>query len=320
MTHHNKESCLRDVAVNGDVEVNEPGSWAKAREYAAMFAPVPEVIRHCVTELIKASENEEESILPALKPIDKLETIKNAIYVGAASLFPNRFLTEEDTTSRELVNILTPKLYAALLTGTYIFSHSQKLIKKHNCPINNEDDFLLYNQFGYVLGESVPALGTADGVVIGSILQAALTTFMVNDPHKFDTYHKSENDFLNFKYERAHFGCDRAQVAAYLVDMFGYGQSSPYDIRNAFLGDYQSVIDKSFALSVWAECIPVIEQCAGNKLTEVKFIDIDQGHAHKDILNDISKKLNTLSPSFRWMKNGFSMADLDTSRLEDKIL
>ncbi|MDZ4786655.1 MAG: hypothetical protein SGJ02_11330 [bacterium] len=297
-------ASIKNIKVEPNIYSAE--SWEQAKKLADFFSPIPNVISYCVSTLRNSKPTKSSRrISTVLRPIDKISTIKNALYFGAATLFPDQLLVSDETTSKELVTILQPNLYAALLTATYMLRRTKKLAEIHGCNHNNEEEFLQYMELGYILGDAIPSLGSSDGVILGALMQTALSAFMLKDSKKFENYRKSHKYYLDLNYEHKTFGCDRTQIGAYLVRMFGYSTQSLYDIRESLRGNSIGVSQKALTLETWTKCVPLIEQFANGKEEHVIFTDLALGVNSPDSIKEMCSNIMNSGTSFQWMKKGY---------------
>lgn len=292
--------------------------WSVAKTKAGLFDPIPGVISHCIKTLLESRTKRVNSgvISTAIKPVDRLPTLKNAIYFGAATLFPNHVLAADEPTSKDLVNVLTPSLYAALLAVTYISRRSNKIAQLYKVSAPSEDEFLSYIELGYILGESIPALGAPDGAVLGAILQASLLTLRIGNEQKFESYRKSKQHFLSYDFEQKAFKCDRIHVAAHLVRMFGFSSASSFDISEALRGNIVNISHPTPALVAWAKVAPAIERIAAQKVTANTYSDLPIMEELQGPVREMCNKVLTSGSSFQWLKRNFSLPVNEEPELE----
>ncbi|MCB9030020.1 MAG: hypothetical protein H6619_03140 [Deltaproteobacteria bacterium] len=297
---------------SGALDLYKQSSWDRARRYARVFGPVPGVISYAIKVLRQNHfdnlQNGTQSIDPesisAIKLIDLADTLKNPLYFGAASLFPEEFGKSKDDRAATLLQILTPGVFAALLLLTYILRRAQFATDNKGLKDVIEGEFLLNTEIGFTLGSEIPEIGMADGTFLGGLRFVALAALLIKDPSGYEKYREEYPGTLDPVYERKHFGCDHAQIGAYIIQMFQYTKSPIFHLREALLGMLHSNYTDMKTMPIWASTISAFDSLKkDDKL--VNFGCLEVSDMEEKVLQSVIKNISIEGSSFRWLCKEF---------------
>lgn len=212
-------------------DLNTEESWSMARRHAAFLSPIPPSVSIAVQALWK---NHNEALVPgeeveispesymAIRRVDKSAKLKTPIYFAATSLFPDRLqaITEDDT-SKALLEILRPGLFASLLGLIYFHRRLNRICTAPEWESLSKE-MVLNMELGYIVGSTIVAVGPGLGALLGGIRYAALATFLIRSPDIYTRYRNRFKKKFDSAHERAQWGCDHAQISAYLIKELGF--------------------------------------------------------------------------------------------------
>lgn len=212
-------------------DLNAEESWSMARRHAAFLSPIPPSVSIAVQALWK---NHNEALVPgeqvqisaesyaAIRRVDKSAKLKTPIYFAATSLFPDRIqATTEDDTSKALLEILGPGLFASLLGLIYFHRRLNRICTAPEWETLSKE-LVLNMELGYIVGSTIETVGPALGALLGGIRYAALATFLIRSPDIYTRYRNRFKKKFDSAHERAQWGCDHAQISAYLIKELGF--------------------------------------------------------------------------------------------------
>lgn len=296
------------------VDIDSERSWDLAKRYANQINPVPFQISMAIKAMRKIHDDSAgaevktvpQEAVTAIKLIDKTPNLKTPLYFAASILFPDRFKHAEDDASRALLQVLQPGFFGSLLALIYMYRRIGKLAPPDAFEMLSKD--LLTNmEMGFILGREIQEVGAADGILIGGIRHMAVGSFLLRDAEAYTKYRNVKKHKLEVEHERPKWGCDHAQVAAYLLQNVGF-QWDLRKMRLALLGevdhkDLDAQHQRFARIVYWLDSLKDGSKSAdklGNfKVTEAGF---------KKLLEDSGKVFNNGS-SFVWMKRGGQVPD-----------
>ncbi|MBN8550314.1 MAG: hypothetical protein J0M12_13435 [Deltaproteobacteria bacterium] len=213
------------------VDLNSEESWSMARRHAAFLSPIPPSVSVAVQALWK---NHNEALVPgdevkispesymAIRRVDKSAKLKTPIYFAAMSLFPDRVRTmTEDDTSKALLEILGPGLFASFLGLIYCHRRLNRICTAPEWESLSKE-MVLNMELGYIVGSTIPTVGSGLGSLLGGIRYTALATFLIRSPDIYTRYRNRFKKKFDAAHERSQWGCDHAQICAYLIKDLGF--------------------------------------------------------------------------------------------------
>lgn len=202
-----------------------------ARRHAAFLSPIPPSVSFAVQALWK---NHGEALVPgeiveinaesfaAIRRVDKSAKLKTPIYFAATSLFPGRVAEmAEDDTSKALLEILRPGLFASFLGLIYLHRRLNRICTAPEWETLSKE-LVLNMELGYIVGSTIPMIGPALGALLGGVRYAALATFLLRSPDLYTRYRNRFKKKFDSSHEHAQWGCDHAQISAYLIKDLGF--------------------------------------------------------------------------------------------------
>jgi hypothetical protein len=212
-----------------NINLNAEESWTNSRSYARYFEPIPSAVGIAVqTTWRNFVENEasgENEVSPesqeSLRRMDRSSKLKTPLYFAAGALYPEKVsATREDEASKAVVEVLGPGLFATLLALVYLHKRSAKILEKTDWESLSKE-WILHAELGFIVGSTVSHVGPAIGTLVGGIRHAAIMAFMMHSAEQFSKYRNLKKKRFDYEYEHAHWGCDHAQIAAYILQSFG---------------------------------------------------------------------------------------------------
>ena len=207
------------------IDLNSESSWNTSRRFASVLFPIPPVIisamQNLWTDHLTAKETGSVKVrmttLQALKMIDRSSKLKLPIYFAATELFPDQVATiTEDDTTKALVDILGPGLFATFLGMVYLHRRLKKICTDEQWLLLSKE-MVINMELGYLIGSSVPKLGAAEGTLAGGMRYAALAPYLIMTPDPFKRYRNAKKRQFDIQHEHTTWGCDHTQICAYIL-------------------------------------------------------------------------------------------------------
>lgn len=289
-------------------DINNAESWSFARRYATLLGPIPSSVSGAIKTLWAAHEESLSSgeleitsrLVMAVKRVDRSAVLKTPLYFAAQKLFPEKFSeTVEDDTSKALLHILGPGMFASLLGLIYMHRRYNKVTPKEEWEQLSKE-YVLAMEYGLTLGQRVAALDPATCMLVGGIRYAALATYLMRDKKSYAGYRNLGKDFdVEFELER--WGCDHGQIAGHILKALGFYSdymASAYAIRGFADGEL------SPELARWRGCVQFYDGFIEKKnINEINFlashIQVTQP-AYDEIISAFGA-LQKDGTSFNWM-------------------
>ncbi len=240
-------------------ELESDESWSKARQYAALIGPIPSTLADALRILWKEYQanpkgkqvsTPSDEAVRAIRMIERAPKLRAPIYFAASALYPDRFDGyAEDDVCRALLYILGPGMFAVLLGVVYFHRRVTKIVTSEDWQKLTKD-LLINMELGFLVGQSSPRLGEAEGLLIGSIRHLALATMLIVKPADFAKYRRTTSKKFDPVLETNFFGCDHAQIAAYLINMLGF-RKDVLEMGSAIRKIGKTTLPLSDALQIW---------------------------------------------------------------------
>ena len=294
-----------------EVDIDSPESWSIARQYSTLLSPIPASVCDCIHSLWTTHSDNLKSgaagytdkNVDAIKRVDKSAKLKTPLYFAASSLFPERFQDlQEDDSSKALLQILGPGLFATFLGLVYVHRRISKLSLHPNWPTYSKE-LVLNMELGYIFGSCFPSHSMADGTLANGIRYAALSAFFLHSPDNYVKYRNLRKQKLILEEEHTRWGCDHTQVASFLLRDLGYKS----DVMESVIA-LRKISQKKFALpddlAPWSAALYWIDLLKEKKdaVPSDEFRNI-LGVKEENILN-LHTRVNLLlqkGATFEWM-------------------
>ncbi|MCI5066625.1 hypothetical protein MRY87_12960 [bacterium] len=290
------------------VDYNAPSSWSAAQRSARLLGPLPSSVGNVVKSLWKdhlsALETGEVQIShtsnSAVRLVDKSSVLKMPLYFAAQELHPERFATvNEDDTSRALIKILEPGLFAALLSLLYMHRRFNKMCVAEQWEALSKE-FILNMELGYLIGRGCPRISEGTGVLAGGIRFSALALYLKQDPSSYDGY-RNRKLLFDLEAEHERWRCDHGQVSGCLLRAFGFASdqmAAAFALRGH--GDKETPSE----LVPWSVVISLMD--ALKQKVPLSSVDLSPFHfaLSQSEVKSIEESTNTLfekGSSFSWM-------------------
>jgi hypothetical protein len=213
------------------IDFDSEQSWSMARRHAAFLSPIPSSVslsvqtlwaNHCTGNRTDGALEIWPDSFMALRRVDRTAKLKTPIYFAAQALFPDAFASmQEDDTSDALLRILGPGLFASFLAMVYLHRRLSRVCTAPEWETLSKE-LVLNMELGYLVGESLPKVSPALGALLGGIRYASLATFLIRSPDIYTRYRNRMKKKFDLPYEHQQWGCDHAQVSAYLIKDLGF--------------------------------------------------------------------------------------------------
>jgi hypothetical protein len=204
-------------------------SWLQAKAIASQLEPIPQSVSYAVqalwqnhTDNIKSNQSTiSEASFESVRRMDKTSKLKTPMYFAAQSLYPERFELSEDDTSKALIRVLHPGLFAAILALVYLHRRLNKICTADQWNTLSKE-MVLNMELGFLLGSSIPQVSPALGTLLGGIRYAALGAMLKKSPEQYSKYRNLRKNRFDLEDEHTRWECDHAQVAAFLLQHLGF--------------------------------------------------------------------------------------------------
>ena len=302
---------------------NSEESWQLAHNFAYNFKVLPERLSHVLRVLRKeyATKDEEadisENCYMYMSGIDRFPALKVPLYFAASHLFPVRFKEAEDDTSKAILKVLEPGMFSSLLV---IFWFYRRIAKGVDSSLWSEysKGIMLDMELGYALGESLPGISAADGILLAGVCQIAWGSLLIENSDGYVRYNNLHAGRINLADEHKRFGCDHAQIATSLI--LGLGmlewrrglprrQLEPLELRDIFLGrGHQNGLEDKW-LRTCSKCIFMLDQIKQDKFSMEELEKMGASkHARENLQQSIANYFKG-TPTFTWINKGLKEVD-----------
>ena len=283
-----------------------------ARRHAAFLSPIPPSVSIAIQALWK---NHKEALVPgeeiqvnqesymAIRRVDKSAKLKTPIYFAATSLFPDRIqsMTEDDT-SKALLDILRPGLFASLLGLIYFHRRLNRICTAPEWESLSKE-MVLNMELGYIVGSTITAIGPGLGTLLGGVRYAALATFLIRSPDVYTRYRNRFKKKFDPAHERAQWGCDHAQICAYLIKDLGFTKDI-IEVSRVLRKSLNPGDSLNQDMAVWRATLYWIDAIKDGKCPPDEAAFVKAVEATPDDVSTIKEKTDKLFKSgstFSWM-------------------
>ncbi|RMG40824.1 MAG: hypothetical protein D6719_09890 [Candidatus Dadabacteria bacterium] len=315
-------------------DIDSESSWEIALRYSRLITTIPDTIafaikalrRNHVELLSGGTDRIEPSSFAAVRLLDSIKSLKTPLFFAAARLYPERFKTAEDDTSRALLKVLGPGLFSSLLTVIYFYRRIQKFSDPDVWNIYSRE-FLKILEVGFLLGEAVPEMGPTETVLMAAIRPISIGAFLIKDKDSYTRYFNRFKGDLDINFEHERWGCDHSQVAYYITRKLGYygerlpgysGSRSPYDVRQALLGNFQGEPDDT-GLKIWASSIYWLDSLKRGSESAEKLGDFTVTQKDFDALVEATERVYQKGSSFDWLNLRYREFDEEVAKEHENL-
>ncbi len=213
--------------------LNSPESWEVARLLASQMGNFPSSF----TSVIRALRSNEEQNKPSktkelsratqymVSRLLKSDSMKAPVYFAALTYYPEQIATLQHVTYKELLPLFSPGEYAAIISLVYLTRVAKKL-----CP-HDEWEHIAKNLYEFTdlgghVGIAIPAVGMADGILLGALRTISFPLMQKRNPKAFKEYRrtlKQESKYFDLEKEHAQWGCTHLQIASIVLQTIGLG-------------------------------------------------------------------------------------------------
>jgi hypothetical protein len=297
---------------NTPADLGSEESWAMARRHAAFLSPIPPSVSSAVQVLWK---NHSEALIPgedvqispesymAIRRVDRSAKLKTPIYFAATSLFPMRFENlKEDDTSKALLEILRPGLFAPLLALIYLHRRLNRICQAPEWETLSKE-FVTNMELGYIAGTTISAIGPGLGALLGGIRYAALATFLLRSPDIYSRYRNRFKKKFDSTHEHTQWGCDHAQISAYLIKDLGFTKDI-IEVSKVLRKPLSPGDTLNREMTIWRATLTLIDGIKDGKIPAHDSEGIKCLEAASGDLAEIKTKTDELladGPTFTWM-------------------
>ncbi len=181
----------------------------------------------------------------------------------ANNLYSGRLPTGRPPTPRELTEILDFEVCSAFLSVLYFYRRVSRIAGDNPQWRGFVELAHHRGDIGYYLGTSLPGLGGAAGLLVGSLRSLALGYLAFRDPAGFRPYHehlRARQLSFDVGYELTNWGFSHAQVAALFLQRMGHGSALPIALVTGLSpGRLRGAVDQRAAhlraAAVWIDSV-----------------------------------------------------------------
>lgn len=249
------------------VDSDSEASWTIARQISGLLGPIPPALIDALKALWKShtEAKQAETQVPInddcfrfTRILDRTPKLRTPLCTAAGALYSDRFQSSpEQADAKTLLNVLQPGMFAVLLGQLYFHRRVSKLRTEDDWTRLTKD-LAINTELGYVVGNTSPALGAAEGMLMGGIRQLALAALLVKNPENFAKYRRTAGRKFDVELERQMYGCDHAQIAAYFIFDMGF-RKDMLEVAQAVRKFGRQVANLPPQLQVWRAAIAFID-------------------------------------------------------------
>lgn len=212
-------------------EQYSPETWEQAANIASRLGKVPSSFTTTIHFLRKDIEEKRESpssgSVFCLQRLFRSPTFKAPLYYCALTFFGEQAAGFSKIGPRELWKMFGPDGLIVAVALVYLSK------KAHSVTDQSEWAFVvrgmgLESETGGYLGQAIPNIGFALGVLAGGLRHLGLAMFLAVDKNGYVDYRrqlKMKRSIYDFEIEFKRWGCNHVQVAAILAQSLGMGAS-----------------------------------------------------------------------------------------------
>lgn len=206
--------------------------WELARNFADQIGKPHRLFTNCIRYLNKISADTDNAQLASTQAIKyplslviHSPSFKSIIYYAALAIKPHELNQLKAITPGTLISLYTPDELSSVISATYLYRRTRKRVDPQIWK-NVVGEILIQMETGFHIGNSLPAIGCARGLLIGAIRYIALVLFSITDQRAFrlHTRHLNDHELLfDLKDEVLRWNCNHLQISASLLQAIGVG-------------------------------------------------------------------------------------------------
>jgi hypothetical protein len=210
-------------------DLYSPESWEQAKRMAGLVGEIPSVFSTCIRFFRIDAERNKGILTPSsrycfARLIDS-PSMSAALYFAARTYRATSLLSLPELRPRDLMDLFKADELAAIVAALYL----QRRIER-GCPatewINLLPNMTLYSEVGGHVGQAIPKIGFAFGLLLGTFRHLTLALMMGIDEKKFIAYRrhlKFTGAPFELSMEQQLWGTTHPQLASMLLQVMGLG-------------------------------------------------------------------------------------------------
>jgi hypothetical protein len=223
---------MLDAELIAELDAKGKLGWKAAADLIKPFGPVAPNFGVSIRHLVASYQSGNNELpLPAQNHIVRLmknNTIRAVYYFVCKAYRPEVISGKAPLTVKDLYKGFSPIEHAAILAFCYLFRNLSKKTDKDEWEYVQAP---LYEalSLGSAIGQSVPEIGLALGMLARGMRYLAFAPFVVGNRRGFKEYrrHLKANDLpFDLEFENKTWECNNIQVAAVLLQHIGFNRTA----------------------------------------------------------------------------------------------
>jgi hypothetical protein len=213
-------------------------SWSEARRLIAPIGHVPSNFSSAVRTMLGHYEKDtpltsgsETHVLRILRN----NTVKATYYYCAKAYRPSLLALNKQLTPRHFVRSFAPIEHAVILSYCVLFRSFVKRCDKEEWDYI-QSPFYEALEVGARIGESVPQIGLAFGLLSRGIRYLSFAAYLLADKKTFKEYRRhlrSKDLAFDMAKESSLWGCNNVQIASLLLEQVGFNSTIVLEFASA---------------------------------------------------------------------------------------
>ena len=248
-------------------ETNPQEAWARAGRIVALYGSVPaqltSVIRLLLADHRDGRKDWSPTSLSAATRLFRGPSLCSALYFSCQAFRREKLETLDRVSASELVQLYTPLDLVSIIAMIFMFRRARKVCPKDEFSTLS-DDMILRSEMGFYVGEAIPEIGAALGMLRGGIRSFAFAAMATQNVKLFKNYRRqlrADNREFDADFEKQEWGCTSAEVAAVLLQTVGLGVPLPSSIDRSLarpidqLSESEPDLYRASLAALWVDCL-----------------------------------------------------------------
>ena len=248
-------------------ETDPQEAWARAGRIAALYGSVPtqltSVIRLLLADVRDGRKDWSPTSLSAATRLFRGPSLCTALYFSCQTYRKEQLAAFDRVSSSDLVKLYSPLDLVAIIAVIFMFRRARKVCPKDEFSALS-DDMILRSEMGFHVGEAIPGIGAALGMLRGGIRFFAFAALATQNVKLYKNYRRHlRTDDLEFDaaFEIQEWGCTSAEISAVLLQVVGLGVPMPSSIDRSLsrpIGQLEESSPDLYSASLaalWIDCL-----------------------------------------------------------------